>query len=151
MITGLFRALQTSTINLFAKIANNVDLKLWTILGKKVKLRCLTGSRICLCRWIKHSSKNSNENISQTASKDKMILISYLHLEFRSVNCHHDLIFFSVAVQNFCSANFLPIIITSSVVEFILSKIPCFPHILMDTFRRMRLKYENYSLRSISF
>ena len=80
-----------------------------------------------------------------------MILISYLHLEFRSVNCHNDLIFFSVAVQNFCSANFLPIIITSSVVEFILSKIPCFPHILMDTFRRMRLKYENYSLRSISF
>ena len=43
MITGLFRALQTSTINQFAKIANNVDLKLWTILGKKSNLDAWLG------------------------------------------------------------------------------------------------------------
>ena len=35
--------------------------------------------------------------------------------------------------------------------DFIVSKIPCFQHILLSTFRRMRLKYEKYSLRSILF
>ena len=28
--------------------------------------------------------------------------------------------------------------------EFIFSKIPCFQHILLNTFRQMRLKYDNY-------
>ena len=35
--------------------------------------------------------------------------------------------------------------------EFILSKIPCFSFILLNTFRRMRFKYDNYSLRGILF
>ena len=34
-------------------------------------------------------------------------------------------------------------------VDFIFSKIPCFQHILLDSFRQMRVKYENYSLRHI--
>ena len=32
-----------------------------------------------------------------------------------------------------------------------LDQFPCFHHFLMNIFRRMRLKYENYSLRNILF
>ena len=42
-------------------------------------------------------------------------------------------------------------IIKALVADFISSKILCFQHILMNTFRRMRLNYENYSLRRILF
>ena len=42
------------------------------------------------------------------------------------------------------SVNFLQTIFKASVVEFVFSKIPCFHHIIMNTFRRMHLKYENY-------
>ena len=35
--------------------------------------------------------------------------------------------------------------------DFVFSKIPCFQHILLSTFRRMRLKYENYYLRRTLF
>ena len=46
---------------------------------------------------------------------------------------------------------FLQIVIESSVVEFISSKFPWFQHILLNLFKRMRLQYENYSLRHILF
>ena len=49
----------------------------------------------------------------------------------------------STNFKNICSKNF--------VAEFIFSKISCFQHILLNTFRRMRLNYENCSLRSILF
>ena len=35
-------------------------------------------------------------------------------------------------------------------MEFIFRKTPCFHHILMNNFRRMYLKHENFSLRGIS-
>ena len=42
-------------------------------------------------------------------------------------------------------------IIKASVVEFILSKTQWFQHILLDAIRRIRLKYEMYSLRRVLF
>ena len=54
-----------------------------------------------------------------------------------------------VVLKNICSGNFLQIIIKASVAEFIFNKISCFRHILMNTFKRMRLKYETFSLRRI--
>ena len=50
--------------------------------------------------------------------------------------------------MNFCSQNFLQIIIKASVANLIFSEIPCFQHlmlltsIVMNTFRRMRLENE---------
>ena len=41
--------------------------------------------------------------------------------------------------------------ICASVAKFIFSKTPCFQHMLINSFRRMRLKYENCSLRGILF
>ena len=53
--------------------------------------------------------------------------------------------------QDFCSENFLQIIIQPSVPNFIFSKVPCFQHILLNTCRWILLKYEKYSLRLIFF
>ena len=53
--------------------------------------------------------------------------------------------------QEYFSAIFLQIIIKGSVAEFIFIKIQCFQHIPQNTFRRMRLMYENYFLRRILF
>ena len=41
----------------------------------------------------------------------------------------------------------MQILIKASVVDFIFSKIPCFQQIPLNAFRRIRLNYENYSLR----
>ena len=51
----------------------------------------------------------------------------------------------------FVSGNFLQIIVKASVMEFILSKISCFQHILINTSVMKRLKYENYCLTGIVF
>ena len=50
-----------------------------------------------------------------------------------------------VILKNICSEYFLQIIIKVFVAEFILSKIPRFTHILLNTFRRVRLYYQNFS------
>ena len=46
--------------------------------------------------------------------------------------------------DNIFSENFLETIIRISVVIFIFIEIPSSRHILLNTFRRMRLKYENH-------
>ena len=66
-------------MELFAKILSNVNLKLLPIL-----IKCLTVSTMYPCRWMHHSSKG---DIFLTESKNGIILISYFHLKFRSVNC----------------------------------------------------------------
>ena len=43
-------------------------------------------------------------------------------------------------LKNICSKDILQIIVKESVVESIFSKILCFEHILLNTFRWMRLK-----------
>ena len=53
--------------------------------------------------------------------------------------------------QEYLSGKFLKIIVKGFVAGFICSKILCFQHILINTFRRMRLNYENCSLRCILF
>ena len=58
---------------------------------------------------------------------------------------------FVAVFKNFCSEKFLQIIIKASVEDFIFSKIPCFQHILLNAFRRMRLKYEKSSFRRALF
>ena len=47
------------------------------------------------------------------------------------------------ARENIHSEIFLQIIFIASVAEFTFSKISCFHHVLLNTFRQMRLKYEN--------
>ena len=54
-------------------------------------------------------------------------------------------------LKKICSENFLQIYIKTSMAKFILSKVPCFRHILLNIFRRRGLKYENYPLRDILF
>ena len=69
-----------------AKIVGNSNSKLLTILAKKSNLDAWLGPD-CFCRWIKQNSTDSNGDISQTTSKDGVILFNYLHLMFRSINC----------------------------------------------------------------
>ena len=52
-------------------------------------------------------------------------------------------------MKNIYLENFLQLIIKASVVEFIFVKIPCFLHILLNTFRQILKKYESYSLKGI--
>ena len=56
-----------------------------------------------------------------------------------------------VALKNICLAIFLQIVIKESVAEFVFIKTPYFQHILLNTFKRMHLKYVNYSLRRTLF
>ena len=49
--------------------------------------------------------------------------------------------------KNICLENSLQIVIKTSMAEFIFSKVSCFQHILLKTFRRMPVKYENDPLR----
>ena len=51
-------------------------------------------------------------------------------------------------LKNICSGNVLKII-KVSVSEYICNEAPCFQHILLNTFRRMRMKHENYTLSDI--
>ena len=46
---------------------------------------------------------------------------------------------------------FLQVVIKAYLADFVFSKIPRFQYILLNTFTRMRLKYENYSLMFILF
>ena len=46
---------------------------------------------------------------------------------------------------------FLGVIVKASVIEFTFCKNPCFQHVLMNNFRRIRLKYASYSLIGILF
>ena len=55
----------------------------------------------------------------------------------------------TTVLKNICSEEVLQNIIKASAADFIFSKILCFQHILLNTFRRMGLKYEDYSLRRI--
>ena len=83
--------------------------------------------------------------------KDGIILINYFYLKFKEQvdhwkNFQNDLS--GAVMKKICSKIFLQIIINTSVAEFIFSKIACFQHILVNTFR---LNYEHCSLRSILF
>ena len=81
-----------------------------------------------ICRWMQQSSSTSDGDISLTTSKDGIILINYLHLSFRPFNC----------------LKFEPIIKTN------IKSICPMLHILMNTFRQMRLNYEYFSFRETS-
>ena len=65
-----------------------------------------------------------------------------------SIRSHKPTIISSCCSQEFLE-NFLEIIIKPCVADFIFSRTPCFRHILLNTFRRIRLKHEYYSLRHI--
>ena len=54
-------------------------------------------------------------------------------------------------LKSICSENFLQINTEASVVKLIFREAPCFQHIHMNNFRRMRRKYEHFSLRGILF
>ena len=91
--------------------------------------------------------------ISLTASKNGIIL------KFRSVNClstsrplkQLSKVSVRCCSQEYLFGNFLQIIVKGSVADFKFIKIPCFQHILLNTFRWMRLKHGNYSLSRILF
>ena len=54
-------------------------------------------------------------------------------------------------LKTICSKRFTPIIIKASEVEFIFSKVPCFQLILLKTFRKMLLKFDDHHLRASFF
>ena len=73
--------------------------------------------------------------MSLTVSKDGIILINFIHLKFRALNCLSisqplkqlsENYLSSGVLKNICSENFLQIIIKTSVVGFILNKAPYF-------------------------
>ena len=79
----------------------------------------------------------------------KIILINHFHLNFKPTA---DQRYISGAnFKNICSENFLQLIIKVSAVDFTSSKISYFQYILLSTFRRMHLNYENCFFRSILF
>ena len=79
---------------------------------------------------------------SLTTSKDRILLINYLHLKFRRVNClsiSRPLKQLSSAIlKNICSGNFLQIITKAPLVEFIFSIILCSQYILLITYYLLR-------------
>ena len=90
--------------------------------------------------------------VTRRTSKNRNILINYLHLKFKSKADHQKIYqnYLSFAVlKNFCSERFVQIIMKTFAIHFIFSKIPCFQEILLGRRRQMRLKYENYYLRPI--
>ena len=54
-------------------------------------------------------------------------------------------------LKNICPQSFLQIIINAFVAEFTFSRILHLQQILMNTYKRIPLNYESYSLRSILF
>ena len=78
-------------------------------------------------------------------------------LKFRSVNClsisqllkQPSKVSVWCCSQEYLFRNFSVNYYQKSLAEFIFSKIQCFLHILLNTLRQMRLKYENYSLRCL--
>ena len=55
-------------------------------------------------------------------------------------------------LKNIFSRNFLQVVIKTLVAEFTFSKLPCFQHILVNTFPLTDVpKHENYSLGGILF
>ena len=85
LVRGLFRALETSSMELFAKMVSKVNLKLLAVFTK--------GSN--LDAWINLERAPANvtqfqkltQRYTLTASKVQIILINYLHWNFRSVSC----------------------------------------------------------------
>ena len=114
----------------FPKIVCNIKVTNYSC--KKDHFRSLTGFRMCLCRWMQHSSYNSKGDIYLTASKDGIILINSLHFKFRSVNCLS-------TTQSLIKPTIKSI--KASLVESIFSKALCFQHILLNTFKQKPLKY----------
>ena len=88
------------------------------------------------------------------AIKNRIILIIYIYIKFMSGNCLsiiRPLKQLSKVSIQCCSNEYFFVKFSANYYEFILSKIPCFSFILLNTFRRMRFKYDNYSLRGILF
>ena len=109
----------------------------------------MTGSRACLCRWIqplifkcryvKMEVEWRSNHFNQLSSFEVEVIIRPLEqLSKVSVRCSFQEFLF----RKFC-ANYYQ--------NIFFSKIPCFQHILLNTFRRMCLKYESYSFRRILF
>ena len=88
------------------------------------------------------------------AIKNAIILIIYLYIKCMLANClsiSRPLKQLSKESLQCRSQEYFFGKFSANYYEFILSKIPCFSYILLNTFRRMRFKYDNYSLRGILF
>ena len=77
-VQGEFKALQTSMMVLLTKIITNVSLKTLTILAKKINLRCLAGSRTCVCRYVYITALKIQTKICIDGRQVKF-LINYFH------------------------------------------------------------------------
>ena len=91
-------------------------------------------------------SKKRWKHFNQLSAFEVQINLSYklkpiIETAFKSIS----------VLKNICHENILKIVIKASTMDFIFSKIPYFQHILLNTFRRMSLKYKNYCLRRILF
>ena len=85
----------------------------------------------------------------KTSSED--VWVRWIYSSWRCLDCLLGINCFHLKFKNICSKNFLQITIKVSVAEFIFSKISCIQHILLNSFRLMRLIYENRSFRRILF
>ena len=90
-------------------------------------------------RW--RTSKNWNHLNQLLPFEVQTIRRQLKQLSKVSVRCHFQEYFFEIFSANYYQ----------SICELIFNKIQCFNHILLKTFKRMRLYYENCSLRSILF
>ena len=133
---------------LLTKIVNNINLKTLFILAKRlIWITWLSTRRVSADGYITvlkiqmKTCKNGKRSFNHLIiNKDH--LIKYFHLKFKLEADHWNNYpkYLSVGIlKKFC------------LEKFIFSKIPCFQHIPLKTFRQMRLKHENCSLRRVLF
>ena len=126
------------TTLIFTKIVSNVDLKPLTILAK----------RSTIDAWLvpEHASAGGyTVKFSLTASKGDIILMNTLHLKFRLINC----LSISWPLKQLSKVVFSGTFVWKILCKLLLRhlwqrliKVPCFQHIVLNTFGRLRRKYE---------
>ena len=104
----------------------------------------MTGYRMYLCGWIKHSSYKSNGYFSLASFLNDL----YLHLNCRSINISRPIKQPAKvsAWHHFFRTFFWKIyeIVKASDAGYNFSKPQCFQHVLLNTLRRMCLKHKNF-------
>ena len=158
-VRGVVRTLQTSMMVLLAKIVSNVNLITLDILVKRLILDAWLGPRCASAdgyiTFLKIQMKTCKDG--RQVKKESHIVLVFLLLTIYvwslshkptiknnyqmclSVRCHS---------QDICSE---VVCIEASLAEFIFSNNPCFLHILLNTFKRMHMNYQNCFSRCILF
>ena len=103
-------------------------LKALATLAKRLILDDWLGLERASANW-KITILKIQTKICKNGSKDRVILINYLHLKFKpwaNYQNNYQKYLSGAVTKNICSENFLQIIINASVAAFIFSKTRCF-------------------------